>query len=113
MALANSEWRRESKALLATCSSRRIFQAEGLRLVIIGEGFRKTSPGGDRAQSLLCGLRIHVVLELVEEAAFRRRVARSLLQHSAHMRGQRHLAEQRPRKDLLALVCSRIRKAPA
>src|SRR5436189_5719936 len=88
-------------SLLVTRSSRRMFEAEGLRLVIVGKGFRKTSPAGDRAQSLLCGRRIHVVLELVEEAAFRRHVARSLLQHPAHMRRQRHLAEQRPRKDLL------------
>src|SRR5580658_8880041 len=51
--------------------SARILQAEGLGLVVVGEGLRKAGPSHDGAQCLLGRFRDHVIFELVEEAALR------------------------------------------
>src|SRR6516225_1575061 len=90
--------------LAAIRHSGRIFQAEGLRLVVVGKGFSKARPANDGTQGLLRGLRLHVVLELVEEAALWRRMARPLLQHASNVGRERHVGEQKPLKNLLAVV---------
>src|SRR6516165_6666029 len=81
-----------------------IFQAERLAVVIICEKLRVATPADDGAQSLLGGLFVHVVLELVEEAALGGAMARPLIQHPPDVRGKGHISDHVSREELLALI---------
>src|ERR1700722_1941064 len=52
--------------------SSRVFQTEGLAIVVVGEHLRVAAPADDGAQRLLGSILGHVVLKLVEEAALGR-----------------------------------------
>src|SRR3546814_4647023 len=71
----------------------RILQAEGRRVVVIGEHLGITPPADHRTQGLLGGVRRHVILQFVEEAAFRCLMAGAFVQHAAHMRSEEHTSE--------------------
>src|SRR5256885_9380753 len=80
--------------LCAEPGSSRILQAERLAVVVVGEDFRVAAPADDGAQGLLGRFLGHVVLELIEEAALGRRVTGALVQHPAHVRGERHVGDE-------------------
>ena len=82
-------------------------------LVVIGEQFRKARPGGDGIQRRFRGVGRHVVFQFVLEAALGRGVARALVEHAADVGGERHVAQQRAREDLLAHVVVVFREALA
>src|SRR5580704_17123323 len=91
-------------------ASRRVLQAEGLPVVIVGEHFRVATPADDGAQRLLGGVLRHVVLELIKEAALGCAVAGALIEHAADVGGEWHVGDQVAREQLLALIDVAVRE---
>jgi len=58
-------------------------------MVVVGEHFSLAAPADDGAQRLLRGVLGDAVLELVEEAALRRGVTRTLIERAANVRRER------------------------
>jgi len=83
---------------------RRILHAEHGGVVVVGEEFAEARPADHGAQCLLGHVGRHVVLELVDEAGFRRGVAVAFVQHLAIMGRKRHVADEEPREDAFTFV---------
>src|SRR5580693_696652 len=92
---------------------RGILQCEGLPVVVVGERLSVAAPADDGAQCLLGRLFRHVVLELIEEAALRCRVAGALIEHAADVRGERHVGDQVTGEQPLTLIGFTARKLQA
>src|SRR6185312_14304029 len=88
----------------ASTGSGGVFEAEHLALVVVREGLRVAAPADTRPQGLLGRLLVHVVLELIQEAALRGRVAAALIEHPADVAGHGHVGQQVAIERLLALV---------
>src|SRR5580765_6888118 len=89
---------------------RRILETEHGSLIVVREGFCVPGPTDDSAQRLLGRCVVHVVLELVEEAALASDVRWPFIEHASNMRGQRYITQKLPRKDALALIQRRTCK---
>jgi hypothetical protein len=84
--------------------SPRILKAEGLGLVVVSKGFRKASPGHDRAQCLLRRVSRHVVFELIEKPASWCDVICAFLQHTSDMGGKRNVGQQLLLEEFFSIV---------
>ena len=73
-------------------------------MVVVREGLGVATPAHRRIQRLLGGLRRHMILQLVEEAALRRRVALPLVQHAPDVGGQRDVRQEVALEERFALV---------
>src|SRR4029077_2795456 len=82
----------------------RVFQAEHAGIVVISERFGVTAPRGHGAQRVLGVVRAHVVFQLVQKPAFRRRVIGALLQYAADMGRQWNVGQELLLEQLLAVV---------
>src|SRR5581483_12080560 len=74
LALDRAAGQCRSGPALATAELDRIFQTEGLRIVVISKSLGITRPGGDRSQCLFDVFTAHMIFQLVEEPAFGRDV---------------------------------------
>src|SRR6185437_3607310 len=81
-----------------------ILEAERSVLIVVSESFGVAAPADDRAQRLLGLLLVHVVLELIQEAALAGAMTRALIEHAADVGRERHVIEELPGKDSLALI---------
>ena len=89
--------------------SPRILEAEGLGVVVVSKGFRKSSPGHDCAQRLLRRVGRHVVFELIEKPASWCDVIGAFVQHTPDMGGKRNAGQQLMLKEFFSVVqrCAR------
>jgi hypothetical protein len=82
----------------------RVFHAEHGAVVVIGEQLGEARPAHDGAQGLFGQIGRHVVFEFVEEARLGCGVAFALVENAPDMGRERHIADQQPREDALAVV---------
>src|ERR1035438_6528858 len=94
----------EGGSLMIALILRRIFEAEHGIIVVVGECLGIARPTDDRAQGLVRLILAHEIFQFVDEAALARGVARTLIEHPAYVRGQRHVVQEVARENPLALI---------